>query len=330
MPLISVIVPVYKVEKYLHRCVDSILKQTFRDFELILVDDGSPDNCGAICDEYARKDKRVYVIHQENCGLSAARNIGLDWMYDNSDSTWISFIDSDDWVHERYLELLLKAVEEDHVSVAICGCKITRGNEPLSIRELRIRECPTENFYCENYMIATVAWGKIYHKECFTQFRYPVGKCHEDEYVTYRIIFQYDTISYVDAELYAYYINEEGITRSQWNLKRLDVILAREYQIEFFKKNNCKEAYATVCKKYCNDLATAIRRMTEQHIQKKEIGFYRKKLRIALVKFGHITGVKFTENNYWIYDNAYPKLMSPFWRLLSIRCKVMRTFHLNC
>ena len=107
MPLISVIVPVYKVEEYLSRCVDSILSQTFEDFELILIDDGSPDNCGKICDEYTKKDNRVHVIHQENGGLSSARNAGIDWAFENSDSEWLTFIDSDDWVHIQYLDLLL-------------------------------------------------------------------------------------------------------------------------------------------------------------------------------------------------------------------------------
>ena len=93
--LVSVIVPVYKVEKYIHRCVDSILAQSFRDFELILVDDGSPDNCGAICEEYAAKDSRIHVIHQANGGLSAARNTGIEWALAHSDSQWLTFIDRD-------------------------------------------------------------------------------------------------------------------------------------------------------------------------------------------------------------------------------------------
>ena len=120
MPTISVIVPVYKVEKYIHRCVDSILNQTFSDFELILVDDGSPDNCGAICDEYAAKDSRVVVIHQENGGLSAARNAGIDWAFANSDSQWLSFIDSDDWVHPEYLQKLLDTAVNNSAEVAFC------------------------------------------------------------------------------------------------------------------------------------------------------------------------------------------------------------------
>ena len=110
MPVISVIVPVYNVEKYLHRCVDSILAQTFTDFELILVDDGSPDNCGKICDEYAEKDSRIHVIHKVNGGLSDARNAGLDWAFANSNSEWVTFIDSDDWVDKYYLEYLYNSI----------------------------------------------------------------------------------------------------------------------------------------------------------------------------------------------------------------------------
>ena len=105
---ISVIVPVYKVEKYIHRCVCSILNQTYTDFELILVDDGSPDNSGKICDEYAVKDNRIKVIHKDNGGLSSARNAGLDWVFEFSDSQFITFIDSDDYVDKNYLYLLLK------------------------------------------------------------------------------------------------------------------------------------------------------------------------------------------------------------------------------
>ena len=112
MPLISVIVPVYKVEEYLNRCVDSILSQTFTDFELILIDDGSPDNCGKICDEYAQKDNRVCVIHKKNGGLSSARNTGIDWAFKNSNSQYITFVDSDDLITKDYLEKLNDAIKE--------------------------------------------------------------------------------------------------------------------------------------------------------------------------------------------------------------------------
>ena len=104
MPEISVIVPVYKVETFIHRCVDSILCQSFEDFELILVDDGSPDSCGDICEAYAAKDSRIHVIHQENGGLSAARNTGIDYVMEHSTSKWLAFVDSDDWLHPDFLK----------------------------------------------------------------------------------------------------------------------------------------------------------------------------------------------------------------------------------
>ena len=119
MAKISIVVPVYKVEKYLYRCVKSILEQTFFDFDLVLVDDGSPDSCGELCDEYAATDKRIQVIHQKNGGLSAARNSGIELCLKNSDSEWITFIDSDDWVHPRYLELLYEAAIETGLSAVL-------------------------------------------------------------------------------------------------------------------------------------------------------------------------------------------------------------------
>ena len=113
MSNISVIVPVYKVERYIRRCVDSILTQTYPDFEVVLVDDGSPDGCGRICDFYAQNDGRVHVIHQKNGGLSAARNAGIDWVTANSDSRWIAFVDCDDWVHDEFLRKLYSAAEQN-------------------------------------------------------------------------------------------------------------------------------------------------------------------------------------------------------------------------
>ena len=112
MANISVIVPVYKVEEFLSRCVDSILCQSYPDFEVILVDDGSPDRCGQMCEDYARQDSRIHVIHQENGGLSAARNSGIDWAFAHSDSRWLAFVDSDDWVHPDFLKVLYETAEQ--------------------------------------------------------------------------------------------------------------------------------------------------------------------------------------------------------------------------
>ena len=130
MSSICVIIPIYDAEAYLYRCVDSVLRQTLQDFELILIDDGSLDNSGLICDDYAGQDNRIHVIHQENRGLSAARNAGLDYAFENLKCDWISFIDSDDWVHPRYLEILFKSVNDKKVKVSACNHAMTKG-EPL-------------------------------------------------------------------------------------------------------------------------------------------------------------------------------------------------------
>lgn len=243
MPQISVIVPVYKVEPYLHRCVDSILGQTFTDFELILVDDGSPDGCPAICDEYAQQDSRVRVIHQENGGLSAARNAGIDWAFEHSNSQWLSFVDSDDWVHPEYLERVLTAATEHNVSISICGYTESAGKEPpISGVEPVPQIWDPEDFYVQHNVNATVAWGKLYQKKCFRDIRYPVGKLHEDEFVTYRMLFSSANIAVVPAPLYCYYCNPQSITTSPWKPERLASIEAFEEQLHFYEENGYKKA----------------------------------------------------------------------------------------
>ena len=235
MPTISVIVPVYKVEPYLNRCVDSILRQTYQDFELILVDDGSPDRCGEICDEYARQDSRVHVIHKENGGLSDARNAGIDWVEANSDSRWLIFADSDDWVHPELLARLLDAATAFDLKISVCGYQETEGADPAVLPE-DMRPCrwTPKRFYMGHFVNATVAWGKLYSRSCFRDIRYPVGKIHEDEFVTYRLLFAQKEIAVVPAPLYAYFINPKGIIRSAWSPKRFHAWEAYDQQLAFF------------------------------------------------------------------------------------------------
>ena len=241
--LISVIVPVYKVEKYIHRCIDSILAQTFTDFELILVDDGSPDNCGKICDEYALKDNRIQIIHKENGGLSDARNVGIEWALEHSSSEWLTFIDSDDWVHPKYLEVLYNAAQQTNCSLSICRFERTDGINPV-VDEIYVSHevINSEDFYCYDCVNAMVAWGKLYYKEDFRMIRYPVGKIHEDEFTTYKILFRYAQVVFVDEPLYFYYENTDGIMNSSWSPKRLDALEALEQQLNFLR-NKYKKAY---------------------------------------------------------------------------------------
>lgn len=247
MPLISVIVPVYKVEKYLNRCVDSILSQTFTDFELILIDDGSPDNCGKICDEYEQKDSRIHTIHQKNGGLSSARNSGIDWVFQNSDSQWLTFIDSDDWVHPQYLDLLLSAANTHSADISICEyTEIDKYFISAPVNDSSAQKLTPEEIFVCHRVTATIACAKLYKKICFKDIRYPAGKLHEDEFTTYKILFQKSHISYLNENLYFYYTNPNSIVRSEWSPKRLDAIEAHEEQIAYFRKNRYIDALKKV------------------------------------------------------------------------------------
>ena len=234
MAEISIIVPVYKVEKYIYRCVDSILKQSFENFELILVDDGSPDSCGIICDNYSIKDQRIHVIHQANQGLSAARNAGIKWAFENSESTWLTFVDSDDWIHPRFLEVLYDAANKFDTDFAIANALWTRHESLPEAIDDDAELWKTRVYYMHDPVNSTVAWGKLYKKKCFADIRYPVGKIHEDEFVTYRILFEKDYVAVVDQPLYGYFWNTEGITKQRWSPKRLDQIEGVEGQVPFF------------------------------------------------------------------------------------------------
>ena len=312
MPSISVIVPVYQVEPFLHRCVNSILGQTFRDFDLILVDDGSPDSCGDICDAYARQDFRVHVIHQKNGGLSAARNAGIDWAFANSDSQWLAFVDSDDWVHPEYLQQLYHAMEHCGTKISACGFFRTSG-EALPEDKGETPVCLTaDDYYCGmvHEGLTAVAWNKLYHKTLFQDMRYPIGKLHEDEFTTYKAVYQAETVGVISARLYAYYQNPEGIMRSKWSPRRMDVLEAFEQQIAFARETGRDRLLWKVAEQYIFTLYTQLE--SAQKVFWKEL---RRKLRGAL-KLGRECGV-FPNNkaNSWAYEAAYP--CKPYWWLLS-------------
>ena len=243
MPNISIVVPVYKVEKYLNRCVDSILVQTYTAFQLILVDDGSPDNCGQICDDYAKKDSRIHVIHRENGGLSAARNSGIDWVFDNHFTKWITFADSDDWVHPKYLEILLNTNIKNRTDISICGFLPSYDDSEFTECLSDSRILQPEDFWVENKGNATVAWGKLYKTSFFETIRYPEGKLNEDEYTTFKLLFSREKISVVSDKLYMYYQASSSITRSKWSAKKIDALGGCEAQLLFFEENGYKAAF---------------------------------------------------------------------------------------
>lgn len=224
---ISIIVPVYNVEKYLKKCIDSILTQTFEDFELILVDDGSPDNSGAICDQYAKKDTRVRVIHKENGGLSSARNAGIEV----AQGKYLGFVDSDDYIAKDMYELLYNNIIKEDADMSICGIyHVYEGKEPKQNSEkymiLNRDEAMVLIFH--GNQISDHAVNKLYKKSIFSELRYPNGKYHEDSFTIVGILDQCEKVVVDTKQKYYYYHRDDSITSQTFSEKHLEYITAWE------------------------------------------------------------------------------------------------------
>ena len=236
MRTISVIVPVYKVEPYLRKCVDSVLGQTFKDFELILVDDGSPDNCGKICDEYASADKRVKVIHQQNGGLSAARNAGLDWMFAHSDSEYVTFVDSDDWVADTYLERLYEGVQLG-AEISVVG--VARAFDAKTIVQMRPERkwkvLPVEDYWLIPDESKEGSVAKLFKNDLFRNVRFPVGKVSEEVFTTHKAVFESKRVAVKGGAYYMYLCRPDSITLKPGETHKRDLVEAGLAQYEYIK-----------------------------------------------------------------------------------------------
>lgn len=245
--LISVIIPIYKVEDYIRRCVDSVLTQTYGNLEIILVDDGSPDKCGEICDEYAAKDKRVVSIHKKNGGLSDARNAGMEVCK----GEYITFLDSDDWVVPDYIERLYRLLKDTGSDISACSFIKTsdEGAEPdSSPEEVRVfsnieaLDKMESNTDIQLYIQLVVAWGKLYKRSLFEGVTYPVGKLHEDEFTTYKVIYRAQRIAITSAQLLYYWQREDSIMGAGFNVRgNLDATEALKERAEFYQQKGLHE-----------------------------------------------------------------------------------------
>jgi len=249
---ISVIVPIYNVEKYLGKCLNSILEQTFTDYELILVDDGSTDSSGDIADEYALKDDRISVIHKKNGGLSDARNHGID----KANGEYVCFIDSDDWIEKTYLEELHELAVKNEADITICDYQKNTGDSVIKqpkefavVIETGIDAI--DNLYSDKYGIYVVAWNKLYNRDLFTDLRYPVGMIHEDEAIFGDLFCEAKKVVRTERILYNYRVNNEtSIMSSKYSLKRLDILKAMERRMETYKSRGLNRYYEKDSFKY--------------------------------------------------------------------------------
>ena len=247
-PLLSIIVPVYKVENYLPKCIDSILAQTFTDFELILVDDGSPDDCPALCDAAAEKDARVRVIHQKNGGLSAARNAGLD----AARGAWIGFVDSDDYIEPEMYEVLYQAVQSTGADLALCNyAEVDEAGVPCQSMHVRLeKKVFAGQDLLKNATDSMIqpAWNKLYRRAVFAQLRYPEGKLNEDLFLIPEVCLQIQKAVVVPKTLY-YYVQRGGsIMSGNKTLRHFDAAEAAQRYWDCLVENAAYDALANAAK----------------------------------------------------------------------------------
>ncbi|SEL73257.1 Glycosyl transferases group 1 [Butyrivibrio sp. ob235] len=237
--VISIIVPVYNVEKYLDRCVDSIEKQIYRNLEVILVDDGSTDSSGDICDKYAKLDPRIKVIHQENQGLSAARNSGLEI----AKGELVFFLDSDDYIEPETIESMAQKMVKDHADIVACGIKLTGDkNEIFTSSECGMwsgHEAVIQMMRTNN--VCSVAWNKLYKRNLFNSIRFPAGMLHEDEATTYKLLYKAKLVSYTPETFYCYFQRSNGIMGEKISERSRHFIKAIQERIAFFDEQDEKD-----------------------------------------------------------------------------------------
>lgn len=249
-PLISIIIPIYKVELYLRKCVDSVLAQTYTNLEIILVDDGSPDDCGKICNEYAEKDKRVVVIYKKNGGLSDARNAGLDIMK----GEYVAFVDSDDWVSQKYIGDMYENLRKYDADISLSGTIYVYENNkkdtvlPISKNEgLYTQKEAVENLFYQKGIFPS-ACSKLYKTELFDTIRYPKGKLNEDSATTYKIFCLCNKISYTNANNYYYLQRIGSIENSLFSPKKMDAIDIVDEMVVWISENKPEYKNAAICR----------------------------------------------------------------------------------
>lgn len=251
-PLVSVIIPIYKVETYLPKCIDSVLNQTYQNLEVILIDDGSPDNCGLICDEYAARDPRIKVIHKPNGGLSDARNAGMA----ASTGEYLSFVDSDDWLPNDSIQYLYNLLTKNNAQLAIGGHE--RVND-YDGRILHSDYIGTENIKVMNKLEAMrdmfhngcASWARLYKREIHANIPFPIGEINEDEAIVLRILDNCDCIVQSNYIVYSYRCREESITTSNFSVKKLDWQKHCIANLEFIRTHYAELEYDAA--KRCRD-----------------------------------------------------------------------------
>lgn len=236
--MLSVIIPIYNVEKYLTKCIESVINQTYKNIEIILVNDGSTDNSKEIIDKYSSIDSRIKVINKKNGGLSDARNVGIEL----AKGEYITFLDSDDWIELNMYEKLYKYIKQENADIVQCSYQKVYDeevNNQKNKEEVNIMSGEKSLYNLGEKTV--VVWNKIYKRELFNDIRFPKGKYHEDEFTIYKVLYKANKIVDLNLPLVYYRQREDSIMNSKFNLKRLDALEAFNERLAFYKEKNLDE-----------------------------------------------------------------------------------------
>lgn len=246
MSIISVVIPVYNVENYVSKCIESVIKQTYKDLEIIIVNDGSTDRSGSICDFYSRLDKRIVIIHQENKGLSAARNKGIE----SATGEYIGFVDSDDWIQEDMYEFLYKNIINYNADISICGCRHVYSvdhniDDASTVKKDDIKTIEGKDIisnYIINYkkgLIKNIVWDKLYKRNLFDKILFPEGKIYEDHFVSYKLLDKARKVVISNNPKYNYFIRGDSLSHRPPSKHIFDLFDAHVERYEFVKAKYC-------------------------------------------------------------------------------------------
>ena len=319
-PVISIIVPVYNCELFLEECINSVLSQTFEDYELILIDDGSTDSSGDICEKYRKKDRRISVYHQINKGQSEARNFGIGV----SRAEWIAFVDGDDRIHPQYLEIFYKTVTEKKSCIA--ACKVVEDSSIPDSFEVPIEKYTvSEHIADERQLFFTLAeekytgaivCAKLVKKEIVNKYLFEPGRLYEDNAVVFKWLYEAGRYTEIDVPLYFYRFNPEGSTKRKLTDRQVnDYLWSKNEKVVFCKENNMNRAYQKQLSVYYQEATRCYFELRKtdpvnaERIRKETIKRFRKDRRkIQLTK----------KQAIYIQELLHPVLMSIYWKLHSV------------
>ncbi len=303
---VSVIIPVYKVEKYLEKCIDSVINQSYSNLEIILVDDGSPDNCGKICDKYAKKDNRIRVIHKTNGGLSDARNNGIKIATGN----YIAFIDSDDYVTEDYIEYLLKLIIDNNSDISIV--MPYEVDENYIVKKIFKRE-KIYNYNSNDALktmlyqkkFETSAWGKLFKKNVVNGIYFPTGKIYEDIGTIYKYILRAKKITFSTMKNYYYLQRKDSIMGRKYKQSDLDYVENAQVLLENMEKIGNLELIKAAKSRFLSTNFSILLKLnkTDQVVRKKLLSNIKKYKKVVLfdknVRLKNKVAILLTYINYF-------------------------------